>query len=464
MSLYSGMLGSADRPLRIAIVGSGPSGFYAAEELLQSQHSLEVTMIERLPVPYGLVRSGVAPDHPKLKQPILVYDRIGHSQHFHYFGNVHVDRDVSVDDLLQTHHGVIFACGADVDRKLGIPGENLPGSHSATEFVGWYNGHPDYCSHTFDLTQEVVAIVGHGNVTLDVARILAKPVDGLRHTDIAEHALDVLANSRIKEIHIFGRRGPAQVKFTPQELSEMGRIPGCLAQVNPEDIVLSDASRVEAADKMNRNIARNLEIFRSFASQTEQGAGRKCYFHFFFNPTRILGRARVESVRFAKTTLMGEPFKQVAEDTEDVEEFLCGLMFRSVGYRGTLINGLPFDASRGVLRHSDGRLIHESGKLLYGLYATGWIKRGANGIIGTNRADSLATVETLLSDLPHLDQRAKPGSNGLAAVLASRNRTYVTYQDWQRIDHVEVCRGQAKGKPREKLTQVENMLAVCKVG
>ncbi|MBI2224206.1 MAG: FAD-dependent oxidoreductase, partial [Betaproteobacteria bacterium] len=286
------MLGSADRPLRIAIVGSGPSGFYAAEELLQSQHSLEVTMIERLPVPYGLVRSGVAPDHPKLKQPILVYDRIGRSQGFHYFGNVHVDRDASIDDLLETHHGVIFACGAEADHKLGISGESLSGSHSATEFVGWYNGHLDYRSLTFDLTQEVVAIVGQGNVALDVARILAKSVDGLRHTDIAAHALDALADSKIKEIHIFGRRGPAQARFTSQELSEMGRIPDCLALVDPDDLVLGDASRVEAADKMSRNIARNLEIFRSFASSAEQDAGRRCYFHFFRNPTHILGGTR----------------------------------------------------------------------------------------------------------------------------------------------------------------------------
>lgn len=456
------MLGSSERPLKVAIVGSGPSGFYAAEELLQSAHSVEVTMLERLPVPYGLVRSGVAPDHPKLKQPILVYDRIGRSPGFHFFGHVHVDRDADVRDLLETHHALIFAYGAEADRKLGIPGESLFGSHSATAFVGWYNGHSDYCSVTFDLTQEVAVIVGQGNVAIDVARILAKPVDDLRHTDIAEHALDALARSRIKEIHIVGRRGPTQAKFTSQELSELGAIAGCTALVDPQDLILNDASRTEAADKMSRNTVKNLDLFQRFASSSCDSARRRCYFHFFRNPKQVLGGARVEGVRFARTKLVGEPFQQIAVDSGAFVDVSCGLLLRAIGYRGVPIDGLPFDDARGVLLHSDGRLMDESGKPLYGLYATGWIKRGANGIIGTNRADSLATVATLLSDLSSLDVGAKSGSAGLTAKLAARSKSYVTYEEWLRIDETEVRSGQAKGKPREKITRVEAMLAAGK--
>jgi ferredoxin/flavodoxin---NADP+ reductase len=454
------MLGSVELSLKVAIIGSGPSGFYAAEELLQSGQAVEVTMIERLPVPYGLVRSGVAPDHPKLKRPVLVYDRIARSPGFHFFGNVCVDRDLSVSDLLETHHAVILACGAAADRKLGIPGENLPGSHSASEFVGWYNGHPDYRSCTFDLAQEVAVIIGQGNVALDVARILAKPVDYLRHTDIAEHALEALAGSRIREIHIVGRRGPAQAKFTSQELSEFGAIAECAAVVHPDDLSLSASCRIEAANNMNRNTAKNLEIFRRFAVSGMVHARRRCYFHFFRNPKRVLGDRRVEGVRFAASKLAGEPFQQTAVDTEEFVDVPCGLVFRSIGYHGVPINGLPFDDARGTVSHRDGRLI-EGGASLYGLYATGWIKRGPTGIIGTNRADSVATVATLLSDLSSLDTRPKSGSAGLAARLATRGRRYITYEEWLRIDETEVRNGQPKGKPREKITRVEAMLAAC---
>lgn len=456
------MVGSPELPLKVAIVGSGPSGFYAAEELLQSAHSVEVTMIERLPVPYGLVRSGVAPDHPKLKQPILVYDRIARSPGFRFFGNVHVDRDVSVRDLLDTHHALILACGAEADRKLDVPGEELPGCYSASQFVGWYNGHPDYRLLSFDLTKEVAVIVGQGNVALDVARILAKPVDELKHTDIADHALEALAASSVKEIHIVGRRGPTQAKFTSQELSEFEAIAGCAVAVHPEDLVLGNACRAEAADKMNRNTAKNLELFRRFTLTAMRSTPRRCYFHFFRNPKQVLGQGHVEGVRFARTRLVGEPFRQTAVDTEEFIDVPCGLLFRSVGYRGVPIVGLPFDDARGIVLHRDGRLIDESGKPLHGLYATGWIKRGATGIIGTNRADSVATVATLLSDLSSLDTGPKSGCAELAARLTTRGKRYVTYEQWLRIDATEVRNGQVKGKPREKLTRVQAMLAECK--
>jgi ferredoxin--NADP+ reductase len=260
-------LGTAPNPLRVAVVGSGPSGFYAAEALLKSGREVRVDMIERLPAPYGLVRYGVAPDHPKLKEPILVYSAIARLPHFSLLGNVTVGRDVSVDELRAHYHAVVFTCGAQTDRRLGIPGEDLPGSHTATEFVAWYNGHPDYRDHRFDLAQEAVAIVGQGNVAADLGRILAKSVDELRTTDIARHALDALAASRVKEIHVIGRRGPAQAKFTNKELKELGELANCDAIVAPQDLELNPASRAELEAKANFVAAKNVEILRQFALQ-----------------------------------------------------------------------------------------------------------------------------------------------------------------------------------------------------
>ena len=418
-------------------------------------------MMERLPVPFGLVRSGVAPDHPKLKLPMLVYDRIARSPGFHFFGNVHVGRDVARADLLRTHHAVVFACGAECDRRLGIPGEDLAGSHSATEFVGWYNGHPDYRARSFDLSHPVAVIVGQGNVALDVARMLAKPVDLLRTTDIAEHALEALASSRIVDIHIVGRRGPAQASFTGQELNELGGIPDCAVIVDPRELVLNGASQAEAADKMSRNTVKNLEILGRWASLPPQQAARRIHLHFFKSPKAVLGETHVEGVRFAQTVLHGEPFSQTAQDTDERFDIACGLLFRSIGYRASALEGLVFDDARGVLRHQDGRLIDAHGQPLYGCYATGWIKRGANGIIGTNRADSVATVATLLADIERLTQAPRGGAAALAADLTARGKQFVTYDDWLRIDAREVERGKAKGKPREKLTAVQTMLDVC---
>jgi len=261
--------------LHIAIVGSGPSGFYAAEALLRSDQHVQIDMIERLPTPYGLVRNGVAPDHPKLKQSILVYDRIARHEKFNFLGNVAIGRDISIAELQGTHHAVVLACGAHDDRPMAIPGKDLAGSHTAMEFVGWYNGHPDYRDRTFDLSQDVAVIIGQGNVAADVCRILAKPVDELRNSDIAEHALDALARSKIKEIHAIGRRGPAQAKFTAKELRELGTISDSVATVDPEECVLNEQSEIELADQSNVNGVKNLEIFRSFAEQVGTNGRRK---------------------------------------------------------------------------------------------------------------------------------------------------------------------------------------------
>lgn len=451
-------LGSEGNPLRVAIVGSGPSGFYALEALLKSGKTVLADMIERLPAPFGLVRNGVAPDHPKLKQAILVYQKIAESPAFHLFGNVTVGRDVAVDELRGLYHAVIFTCGAESDRKLGVPGEDLKGSHTATEFVGWYNGHPDYRDREFDLSGETAVIIGQGNVAADVARILSKTVDELKHTDIAEHALEALAKSRIKEIHVVGRRGPAQAKFTAKELREFGELADCSPVVKPEDLKLNPESETELADKTNAGSAKNVEIFRSFAATDPDGKTRRCIFHFLESPVRLEGEGKLERLILGKNRLEGEPFDQKARPTGETYEMPCGILFRSIGYRGVPMPGVPFDEKRGVFANSDGR-ITEGGEPVPGLYVAGWIKRGPTGIIGTNRADSVATIASLMADLPNLADGGKKGGEGLREILKDRNVRVVTYDDWRKIDAAEIKRGEPKGKPREKFTRIAEMLA-----
>ncbi len=350
--------GSETNPLIVAVVGSGPSGFYAAEALIKSDLHVKVTMFERLPVPYGLVRSGVAPDHPKLKQAIKVYAKIAEAQAFRYIGNVTVGADISVAELKQTHHAVIFTCGAEADRKLGIPGEDLPGSYTATEFVGWYNGHPDYRDRLFDLSHERAVIIGQGNVAADVSRILAKTVDELRHTDIAAHALDVLATSKIKEIHVIGRRGPAQAKFTSKELKEFGELADCAPIIDREELRLNTASETELADKTNAGSKKVYDLFSGFSGR-ETDKCKKCIFTFLKSPKEIKGGHKVEQLILEKNALSGEPFEQSARGTGDLLTLDTGIVFRSIGYRGTPMPGVPFDDARGIFPNTDGRIMKE---------------------------------------------------------------------------------------------------------
>jgi len=452
----TGNLGTTGNPLRVAIVGSGPSGFYAAEALFKSPLTVRIDMLERLPVPFGLVRYGVAPDHPKLKQPTLVFDKIAQSPGFTFLGNVTVGRDVSLEQLRTTHHAVLFACGAESDRRLDLPNEDLDGSHTATEFVGWYNGHPDYRDRSFDLNQETAVIIGQGNVAIDVARILAKPIDELRGTDMAEHALDALAGSRVRDIHIIGRRGPAQASFTFKELRELGELGGCVTIVSGNDLRLNSASLTELEDKNNFNAAKNVEILKSWTTHCTTTAEKRIWFHFLRSPVAIAGRCRLEQITLERNSLAGPPFGQLAQGTGTTRELRCGLLFRSIGYRGLPLPEVPFDPSRGVFPNTAGRIDG-----MPGLYVAGWIKRGPSGIIGTNRADAVATVQSLLSDLPHLDSRPRSGTEGLYEALAHRNSQVLSYADWRRIDAEEQRRGVVVGKPREKITRVNDMLALA---
>ncbi|HUF36732.1 MAG TPA: FAD-dependent oxidoreductase [Gemmatimonadales bacterium] len=450
--------GSGDNPLKVAIVGAGPSGFYAAESLLKSDHQVRIDMIERLPAPYGLVRHGVAPDHPKLKEAIAVYDRIARSPGFRFFGNVTVGRDVSVEALRAAYHAVIFACGAESDRRLGLPGEDLAGSYTATEFVGWYNGHPDYRDRVFDLSQEVAVIIGQGNVAADVCRILAKTVDELRHTDIAEHALEALAESGVREVHVVGRRGPAQAKFTAKELRELGELEDADVVVDPAELELNPESLAEFEDRKGAAAKKNVEILREFATRPRTARRRQIYFRFLLGPVEILGRERVEGIVLERNRLSGGPHEQSAKGTGERVEMAAGLVFRSIGYKGTAVEGVPFDARQGVFPSRDGRIIDPGGAAVPGLYACGWIKRGPTGIIGTNKPCSVATVASLLADMGAFDQESKPGAEGLPALLGADGRRVVSYDDWLAIDQAEVSRGAPKGKPREKFTSVDEML------
>lgn len=451
-------LGSVERPLRVAIVGSGPSGFYAADALLKADAAVEVEVFDRLPTPYGLVRLGVAPDHPKIKNVTKVYEKIAAKEGFSFLGNVAVGRDITIDELRLHYDAIILASGAETDRRLGIPGEDLPGSHTATAFVAWYNGHPDCRDLTFDLSQETAVVVGQGNVAIDVCRILAKTVDELKDSDMAQHALDALAESKIKHVHMVGRRGPVQAKFTQQEIKEMGRLADCDPVVDPADLDFDPLSRAEYEHKDNTTAPRIVPILQSFADGPGPSKNRRMHFHFLRSPVEIVGTDRVEKVILEVNRLEGEPFSLKARGTGVTEELPCGLLFRSVGYRGVPVPGVPFREDWGTIPHEDGRITDGDGPVA-GLYVVGWIKRGPSGVIGTNKPDSIATVDALLTDLPGLTPCEAPGRAGVDALLADRGVRVVSFQDWRKIDAAEVERGQAVGKPREKFTRVAEVLA-----
>ena len=451
---------SAVPAIHVAIVGAGPSGFYAAEALLRSGLPVRVDMIERLPTPFGLVRSGVAPDHPKLKEAILVYDRIARAPGFNFLGNVSVGRDVSVAELRATHHAVVFACGAETDRRMGIPGEDLSGSYTATEFVGWFNGHPDYRDRTFDLSQEAVAIVGQGNVAADVCRILAKPVAQLRTTDIADHALNALAESRVKEIHVIGRRGPVQAKFTTKELRELGEIVDCATLVDPAELALNAESEAELAHRSNVNGPGNLSLFRAFASRKAVFGRRTIWFRFHLSPAALIGEGHVEKMILTRNLLEGVPFAQVARPTEEEIELPCGLVFRSIGYRGVPIPGLPFEESRGTVPHASWPGGGRRRKC--------WrVCTSQDGSSADQPASSGPTVpivwrqlQSLLAELPKICDREKQGAEALRPLLEGRGIRVLNYQNWLMINSAEIDRGKPKGKPREKFTRIHEMLAV----
>jgi len=449
-------LGTPERPLRVAIVGSGPSGFYAAESLLTGALIVKVDMLDRLPAPYGLVRYGVAPDHPKIKNVIKVYEKAASHERFSFIGNVHVGKDISVENLKKYYDAIIFACGAETDKKLGISGEDLPGSHTATEFVAWYNGHPDHRHKKFDLSSEIAVIIGQGNVSMDVGRILCKTVDELKETDIAQHALETLSESKIKTVYLIGRRGPVQAAFTPVEIREFGELKDCDPVVDPKDLELSPASQKELDDPQNNSRKKNFETLQKL-STLQRSKSRKIVIQFYKSPVEITGSGKVEKIILEKNELTGEADNQKAIGTGKKETLSCGLVFRSVGYSGKPVAGVPFDEKKGLIPNQKGRVMQDQ-QVLKGLYAVGWIKRGANGVIGTNKPDSEETVKSLLEDIGQLEPCSEPSTENVFNFLKSKGVRVVGFNDWKKIDTAEIERGKLVGKPREKFTSVEDML------
>lgn len=451
-------LGTPERPLRVAIVGSGPSGFYAADDLLKQSLNVKVDMFEKLPVPFGLVRYGVAPDHPKIKNVTKVFEKMAQHPNFTFLGNVAVGKNISVFELQKFYDAIIFCIGAESDRHLGINGEDLVGSYTATEFVAWYNGHPEFQDHHFDFSHEVAVIIGQGNVAMDVARILCKTPDELKKTDISQHALEVLAESRIKEVHVFGRRGPAQAAFTSPEIKEMEELSDCYTAIDPQDLDLNEASLKELEDPHNAGRKKNVEILRHLNTLPANERKRKFVLHFKRSPVEIIGKGRVQKVRFEINQLVGEANHQKVRGTGKFEEIDCGVLFRSVGYVGIPIKGLPFSSHSGVIPNQAGRVM-DSEQIFNGWYVAGWIKRGATGIIGTNKPCSEETVKSLLEDIPHLNPCENPSTEAVLKFLKDREVRVVSFSDWKKIDAAEIERGLALGKPREKFARTTGMLS-----
>jgi len=461
-------------PTRIAVIGSGPAGFYAAGHLLKDPDAgLEVDMLERLPTPWGLVRSGVAPDHPKIKSVTRVYEKTAAHPRFRYFGNVTFGEHVSREELLRHYHAIVYATGSPSDRPLGIPGEELPGSHAATEFVGWYNGHPDHTDLEVDLLRaERAVVIGNGNVAIDVARMLVLAPSELAPTDTADHALEVLAASRVKEVVVIGRRGPAQSAFTNPELLELGELADADVIVSGEElergVAVEDPQAAEDA-----TARRNVEILRSYAERRPAGHAKRIVLRFLLSPTALVAGedGHLASVELVHNELVAGPDGALkAHATERRETIMAGLLFRAIGYRGIALPGVPFDERRAVIPNEGGRVKDpDSGAPLPGEYVVGWIKRGPSGVIGTNKKDAQETVDAILADLaandgqpptpPHVP--ADPDPEMIERLLRERQPRLVTYEGWEAIDRHERSRGEEAGRPRVKLTSIEEMLEVA---
>jgi len=449
--------------LRVAVIGSGPAAFYAAGHLLAGDDPpVAVDMIERLPTPWGLVRLGVAPDHPKLKEVSRAFEKIAARPGYRFLGNVEVGRDVTHEELTRLYGAVVYAVGAQTDRRLGIPGEDLPGSWSATAFVAWYNGHPDFQDHSFDLSHERAVVVGNGNVALDVARMLSLTRKELARTDTTDPAIEAIAGSGIREIVVLGRRGPVQASWTAPELGELGELAGADVLIDPEELELDAASaaELEAATPIVR---RNMDLLRDFASRAPTGKPRAIRLRFRVSPVALLGESRVEAVEAARNLLEPDGKGSVRAVATDEHEVLpCGILFRSVGYRGVSLPGAPFDEGSGTIPNVGGRVLDGNGAAIPGVYCAGWIKRGPTGVIGTNKKDATETVDLILEDAQAGLLERGADETEVDALLAQRDIDVVTYQGWETIDALERARGAKQGRPRVKLCTWDELLETAR--
>jgi ferredoxin--NADP+ reductase len=453
---------------RVAVVGAGPAGFYTTDQLLKQ--GLEVDLYDALPTPFGLVRAGVAPDHPKIKSVTRIYEKTAAHPSFRFFGGVELGEDVSREELLERYHAVVYAVGTADDNRLGIPGEDLPGSHAATEFVAWYNGHPGYADQEFDLSAGRAVVIGAGNVAIDVARMLVLDPDEISITDTADHAIEALTRAQVEHVTLLARRGPAQAAFTNPELRELGELQRADVIIDPEELELDEHSAHWLETEGDATARKNVEILRQYAARLDGEIPSKSHrieLRFLRSPLEAIGDADggVEALRVMRNRIeKGEDGRLRAVATGAEEIIQCGLVLRSIGYRGRPLPGVPFDERRGLIRNDGGRVTAEDGEALPGEYAVGWIKRGPSGVIGTNKKDAADTVAKVLADVEaaRLNEPAQPADGeAVEAWLRARVPGLVTWEGWTAIDQYESERGAPLGRPRVKVVRVPDMIAVA---
>ncbi|MBV9047269.1 MAG: FAD-dependent oxidoreductase [Solirubrobacterales bacterium] len=447
---------------RAAVIGAGPAGFYTTDQLLGA--GFEVDLLDALPTPFGLVRAGVAPDHPKIKSVTRVYEKTAAKPGFRFFGGVRLGADVTRAELLEHYHAVIYAVGTADDNRLGIPGEDRPGSYPATRFVAWYNGHPDAIDERFDLRAKRAVVIGNGNVAVDVARMLVLEPGELALTDTADHALAVLVAAGIEEVVMLGRRGPAQAAFTNPELRELGEMTRADIAVDPAEVELDQDSARWLEEEADATAKRNVEILRDYAQREPQGKTHRIRLQFLRSPIAVLGEGEdgpVTGLRVVRNRLERDKHGRLrAVATEETEELECGLVLRSIGYRGTPLEDIPFDQARGLIRNVGGRVCDEQQRFCRGEYVAGWIKRGPTGVIGTNKKDATDTVAKVLEDAEAgaLNDPGSPDPDETALWIAERAPAAVTWEGWLAIDECERRAGEPHGRPRVKLVRHSELL------
>jgi ferredoxin--NADP+ reductase len=448
---------------RIAIIGSGPAGYFAAGHLFKkSDLNIEIDMYDKLPTPFGLVRSGVAPDHQTTKTVTKVYDKIASNPKFRFYGLIEYGNHITLDDLKKHYHQVLFATGAQTDRRMNIPGEDLKRSHTATEFVAWYNGHPEFTDIDFDLSVEKVAIIGMGNVAVDVARILCRSKEELSKTDITDYAFDKLVNSNIKEVYMIGRRGPAQAAFTNPELKELGNLEIADCLILKDESEVDELTAQHLIDNLERSVEKKLEIISEFSNHIKTKK-KSLTIRFLLSPTEIIPDedGNVKAIKLVKNVLSKSDDGSLRpKATEENEILQVDMVFRSIGYRGIPLPEVPFKESWGIIPNIRGRIAdEEENNTLTGLYVTGWIKRGPTGVIGTNKRDSGETVALMIEDIKNNNtfRPENPTSDKIETLIKERNPEYINYEDWLKIDKEEINRGEKEGKPRVKFTNIDDI-------
>ncbi len=453
---------------KIAIIGSGPAGFYSAGELFRQESlSIKVDMFDKLPTPFGLVRGGVAPDHQKIKSVTKIFERIAENENFRFFGNVEFGKDLKNEDLLDRYDAVIYSVGSSSDRLLNIPGENLSGSHSATEFVAWYNGHPDFSDRKFDLSGKNAFVIGNGNVALDVARILAKNYDELSRTDIADYALKALRKSKIENIWLVGRRGPIQASFSPTELREFLELEEAEAIVDSKELDFDKSGKSILEFEASKDTKRNIEILKQISSKDSSQTRKKVHFLFLSSPVEIFGSEKVEKISIVRNKLKKQNDGNLRPiPSDEIFEKEANLIFRSIGYHGEALVGLPFDKKKGIIPNDFGQVIDsENPKVLRKReFVAGWIKRGPSGVIGTNKPDAVETVHRML-DTFHNEKilpKKYDSKSDIVFFLKSRSVNFVSFSDWKILNNYEIKSGENNERPRIKLTSVEKMLEIIR--